>query len=241
MLEARRTGKQLASLPESLRPTSREAAYAIQQMITRHVGEIGGWKVGGSSPDATPMCGPMFTAGLRPSPAQLSSREFHLRGLEAEVAFRIGSDLPPRSKPYSRGEVADAIDSCCPAIEELESRFIDLNSVDILSLLADSQSHGAFVFGAATRDWKNIDWNEEPIALLIDGQPIVEGVGSLPAKDLLRLVTWLANEGSAWAGGLKAGDYVTTGSWTGKIYAQPRATATARFQSLGDAVVIFSL
>jgi 2-keto-4-pentenoate hydratase len=240
LLQARRTGNRLVSLPEPLRPRSEQDAYAIQQIITRRVGDIGGWKVGAPGPGATPMCAPMFAAGLRASPARLTSREFHLRGLEAEVAFRMRSDLPPRSKPYSRTEVIEAIDSCCAAMEELESRFIDLNSVDSLSLLADGQSHGAFVFGSAIHDWKHIDWNKEAVALLIDGKPVVEGVGSIPAKDLLRLVTWLANQVALWAGGLKAGNYVTTGSWTGKIYAQPDATATARFQSLGEAVVIFS-
>lgn len=239
LLEARKLGNRLQSLPELLRPTSLEDAYAIQQTVARQVGKIGGWKVGAPSPEAAPLCGPMFAAGLKASPATLSSREYALRGLEAEVAFRIGSDMPPRSKPYSRSEVIDGIASCHAAIEELESRFVDLNRTDNPSLVADSQSHGAFVFGPAVHDWKNTDWDREPVVLMIDGKVVVEGIGSLPAKDLLRLVMWLANEGAVWAGGLKAGDFVTTGSWTGKAYADPGATIVARFPSLGEAILTF--
>jgi 2-keto-4-pentenoate hydratase len=239
LLQARKTGTKLVSLSEPLRPTSAQDAYAIQQIVTRQLGSIGGWKVGAPNPEATPMCGPMFAAGLRPGPARLSSQEYHLRGLEAEVAFRMRSDLPPRAKPYSRSEVIEAIGSCHAAIEELESRYVDPSRLDSISLLADGQSHGAFIYGAPVDDWKNIDWTQEPVALLIDGKPAVEGVGSIPAKDLLRLVTWLANEGAVWAGGLKAGSFVTTGSWTGKVYAQENATVTARFPSLGEAVAIF--
>jgi 2-keto-4-pentenoate hydratase len=239
LLDARRLGSKLESLPEPLRPASLEDAYAIQQTVARQVGRIRGWKVGAPNLEAAPLCGPMFAAGLKASPATLSSRAYPLRGLEAEVAFRIGNDLPPRSKPYSRSEVIDGIASCHAAIEELESRFADLNRMDNPSLVADSQSHGAFVFGPAVHDWKTIDWDREPVVLLIDGKAAVEGVGSLPAKDLLRLVTWLANEGAAWAGGLKAGDFVTTGSWTGKAYAGPGATVVARFPSLGEAVLTF--
>lgn len=239
LLQARKLGTRLEALPEPLRPASVEDAYAIQQTVARQVGKIGGWKVGASSPEAAPLCGPMFAAGLKASPATLAGAEHPLRGLEAEVSFRIGKDLPPRSTPYSRSEVVDAIASCHPAIEELESRFVDLNRMDTLSLVADSQSHGGFVFGPAVYNWKNIEWNQEPVVLLIDGKAAVEGVGSLPAKDMMRLVTWLANEGAVWAGGLKSGDYVTTGSWTGKAYAEPGATVVARFPSLGEAILTF--
>jgi len=55
-----------------------------------------------------------------------------------------------------------------------------------------------------------------------------------PAGDMIRLVVWLANEGSVWAGGLKAGQFVTCGSWTGKTLVGPAAVVRVRFPSLGE-------
>lgn len=239
LLGARRSGKKLDFLPEPFRPGSIEDGYAIQRTVVQQLGAIGGWKVGAPNTEAIPLCGPMFAAGLKASPATLPDQEYPLRGLEAEVAFRMATDLPPRSTPYTREEVIEAIASCHAAIEELESRFTDLNRMDNPSLVADCQSHGAFVFGPAVRDWHKIEWDREPVVLLVDGKAAVEGVGSLPARDMLRLMTWLANEGAVWAGGLKAGDFVTTGSWTGKAYAEPGATVVARFPSLGEAILSF--
>ena len=87
LLEARRSGKKLEALPEPFRPDSVEDGYAIQQTVARHLGAIAGWKVGAPNTEATPLCGPIFAAGLKPSPATLSGPEYPLRGLEAEVAF----------------------------------------------------------------------------------------------------------------------------------------------------------
>ncbi len=52
--------------------------------------------------------------------------------------------------------------------------------------------------------------------LAVDGMVRVERTGSNTSGDLMRLVPWLANEGAVRTGGLKAGQWITTGSWTGQ-------------------------
>ena len=71
------------------------------------------------------------------------------RGLEAEIAFLMGEDLPPRETPYTREEVVAAIASCHPAIEVLESGLIDPTQAAKMSMIADLQMHGGFVYGDA--------------------------------------------------------------------------------------------
>ena len=61
-----------------------------------------------------------------------------------------------------------------------------------------------------------------------------------PAGGMTRLVRWLADTGTRWAGGLRAGQVVTTGSWTGKDFAMPGGTARIRFARCGEAVVRFA-
>jgi 2-keto-4-pentenoate hydratase len=52
---------------------------------------------------------------------------------------------------------------------------------------------------------------------------------------MIRLMIWMANEGAVWAGGLKAGQFVTCGSWTGKSVVGEHAKVRVRFPSLGEA------
>ncbi len=225
----------LTSLPEGLRPADRAGSYAIQVVAAAGV-EIGGWKVGSTGPDKPPFCAPMPAAGIVASPATVGTGL--LRGVEAEVAFRIGHDLPPRATPYSRDEVIAAMATAHPVIEILESAFADPDVIDFNTNLGDSMLHGGFVFGPGTADWHGFDFPKLTVTQTITGlQPLVR-TGN-PAGDMIRLVEWLANEGSHWAGGLKAGQFVTCGSWTGKTSAPAGATAVVSFPGLGDARVTF--
>jgi 2-keto-4-pentenoate hydratase len=237
LLAARRDPAwKLADLPPALKPADKGAAYAIQHKVAASFPAIGGWKVGAPGPDAPPICGALPAPGAVASPAKLSSKTHTLRGIEAEVCFRIAHDLPPRTTPYSRDEIIAAIAAAHPAIEVLESRFIDPDKVDALSNLADTQSHGGFVYGPGTAAWQGIDFAHEKVEQYVDGALQMERVGN-PAGDMIRLVVWLANEGSVWAGGLKAGQLVTCGSWTGKSLVGPAAKVRVRYPSLGEVVV----
>src|SRR5580698_6549278 len=121
MLEdARRSNEPIVDLPEELRPISQDEAYYVQDRLSIVYGEVGGWKVGAPTAEATPMFAPMPQAWIAESGSVMGGgmmRRF--RGLEAEIAFLMGKDLPPRDTPYSRDEVVAAIASCHPAIEVL--------------------------------------------------------------------------------------------------------------------------
>jgi 2-keto-4-pentenoate hydratase len=200
-------------------------------LLAEAYGEIGGWKVGAPSADATPMFAPMPTVWIAPSGTTF--RALRYRGLEAEVAFRMGRDLPPRTDAYTRDEVLAAVSSCHPAIEILESGLTDPGQADRLSMIADLQMHGGFVYGPAYADWRSVDFSAERVVLSVEGMVRVERTGSNTAGDLLRLLPWLANEGAARTGGLRAGQWITTGSWTGNLQAGERSTVDVTFSTLG--------
>jgi 2-keto-4-pentenoate hydratase len=234
LMDARRTTIPIARLPEELRPASMEEAYFVQSRLSLAYGEVGGWKVGAATAEATPMCAPMPRAWMGSSGSILSKTMHRFRGLEAEIAFLMGKDLPAREKPYSMGEVVAAIASCHPAIEVLESAFEDPMEAPALWRTADLQTHGGFVFGAACGDWESVDFLKETVTLDADGVLRVEQTGSNTAGDLMRLLPWLANEGAARTGGLKAGQWVTTGSWTGVSYGTADSQVEVRFSTVGE-------
>lgn len=232
LLAARRNpAGRLTALPEALRPADRAEAFAIQARAAEGVA-IGGWKVGSTGADKPPICAPMPAAGIHASPARLGSGL--LRAVEAEISFTLGRDLPA-GRTYTREEIVAALATAHPSIEVLESAFVDPDLVDPLSNLADSVIHGGFIVGPGVAAWQGLDFPNITVTQTINGAAM-QRTGN-PAGDMIRLVVWLANEGAAWAGGLKAGQIVTCGSWTGKTPAPAGATATVSFPGVGEATV----
>ena len=213
--------------PEALRPRTEADAYAIQALGMAALGEIGGWKVGAPGPEAAISCAPMPAFGLHTSPAVLKGADFTSREIESEIAFVLGRDLPVRDAPYSEADIDAALASCHGGLEVLQSRFAQPDEIDALSNLADLIRHGAYVLGAPIEGWRGIAFPALAVRQVIAGEEIVR-VGN-PAGDMMRLIVWLANEGARWAGGLKAGQIVTCGSWTGKLAAPAGAAVSAHF------------
>jgi 2-keto-4-pentenoate hydratase len=145
----------------------------------------------------------------------------------------MGHDLPPRDTAYTRDEVVAAIASCHPVIEVMESGLVDPLKAARLSMIADLQMHGGFVYGPAYEDWRSVDFAKEKVTLAVDGVVRVERTGSNTSGDLMRLLPWLANEGAARTGGLKAGQWVTTGSWTGVTLADAASAVSVEFATAG--------
>jgi 2-keto-4-pentenoate hydratase len=233
-------GTPLAAWEEGLRPRSFEEAYAIQDAVTRARGAWGGWKVGAPSAEATPLCAPMYRAGLVLSPAQLEDVAYRARGVEAEVAFTFVRALPPRSAPYGRDEVLSAVGTAHPGLEVVESRYANPGGLDAFSAAADSQGHRGYVLGPPLLDWRRLELTTLPVSLLVNGQPVVERAGGNTSGDVFRLLVWLANTGSVRLGGIRAGDVVTTGSTTGLTEVPPYAQVVARFAALGEATLRFA-
>lgn len=235
LLDARATRTRLASLPAQATPQSVDEAYAIQDAIVAATGPIAAWKVGAKSPRDEPQCAPICAAWVHRSPARFATGSFGLNGIEAELAFTLARDLPPRDARYTTDEIAASIASVHPVIEVVESRFVDFNGVDALSRLADFVSHGALVVGPAITVPEAFDVQQQAVELDIDGAATLCDRGSNPAGDPFRLVAWLANHAAARCGGLTEGMIVTTGSWTGLAIAPQGASVRARFPGIGEA------
>lgn len=239
LLRARRE-KPIADLPEDLRPRSEAEAYAVQDAVARALGPVIGWKVGASAPDAEPACAPLLAGTIHESPARLDAQAFALRGIEAEIAFRFGA-APERSETgFDRDSVLGAIATAHPAIEVCESRFHDHSAIDPLTKLADNNLNGALVLGPAWADWRRLEAAAQPVAVTIDEREIAARRGGNAAGDLFRLLVWLAEHLARRGRPLRAGDIVTTGSWTGMHVAGTAKRVGVSFPGVGDAEVVFA-
>ena len=236
LLDARRHGTAFAVPPEDV-PQTEAAAYVVQHAVAATLGPIGGWKVGASGPADRPTAAPLPASVIVAAPAQLSPA-YSDRLVEAEIAFRMARDLPPRQAAYTREEVLAAIGSCHPVVEVVQWRIQDWRPASPDLKLADSLGHGGLVVGEPVSDWQAIDFAGLEVTQEIAGQPSKHGRGN-PAGDMIRLVVWLANEGAVWAGGLKAGQMVTCGSWTGISEAAADAPVVVSFAGLTPLTLSF--
>ena len=180
----------------------------------------------------------MPLSGMRAGPATVSLRHCPRPMVESEICLRLGRDLPPRETPYGEAEVLDAVQSCHPALEVLQSRFLDDGALDPAERLADLLGHGGFVSGGAIEGWRGLDFDSLRVVQRVAGQPDVAGRGN-PAGGMGRLLCWLANEGAREAGGLWAGQFVTCGSWTGKTAVDGPCEVVVRFEGAPDLRVRF--
>lgn len=231
LLDARRTTTLIDDLPADLRPTSMDEVFFVQDRMLEAFGTVGGWKVGAPSLEATPIAAPIPLTMLGRSGEIRAGR---LRGLEAEIAFLLKTDLPARATPYSDEEVYAAVESCHPAIEVLESGLIDPMRTEVkMTMLADLQMTGGLIVGPDCPAWRTVNFHEEHVTLAIDGVIRVEATDSNTSGNLLRLLPWLANAGSARTGGLCAGQWITTGSWTGNTLARSASSVDVHFSKIG--------
>jgi len=125
------------------------AAYAVQDATLRGLGPVGGWKVGAKGPSAEPACAPLPAGGLFPSGTTLLGPPWRMRGIELEVAVRLRRDLVPGPGEPEAAMLRDAIEAVLPVIEVVETRLADWRDSPLLAQLADLQSHGGLVLGAA--------------------------------------------------------------------------------------------
>jgi len=236
-LEARRSNKPLRVVPETIVPINPKAAYAVQDVVARVLsesgkGEIIGWKVGAATPTATPSCAPLHRATVFESGHELSPSFCRFHGVEAEIVYSFGSDLPARAEPWTTEEVATAIGAIHGAIELLDTRFVTPDSQHNLSHLADQGSHGALIVGRGVTSWRDFTPTTLPMTMLVNGEKRYDQQGGNKAGDPLRLLTWLANHAVERGRPLRAGDVVTTGSTMGTLFLDDPAEICVSFEGL---------
>jgi 2-keto-4-pentenoate hydratase len=246
LLAVRRGAPRIAALPAALAPQTLAAAYAIQLALLEEMqSDIAGWKASlfGTDDGA---CAPLAANAVVDAPAYTQVLRPPLLdpppyGIEAEVAFRLGRDLPPLAKGarYDREAVCAAVASAHPVIEVVASRYIDPEAVSHLERVADQLINSLLVVGPSYPDWQSLSLKDLPLEVRVQGHPVFQGRGGHPQGDPIIPLVWLANHLTIHGRGLRAGELVTTGSCCGVQWVAPEQSATAHFVGLGSAVVTF--
>jgi 2-keto-4-pentenoate hydratase len=230
LLEARRTGRQV--LPPFAMP-NRDAVYAIQDGVARATGPVAGWKVGARTPTAEPNPAPLLAGALVKSPARFDGKAMHMIGVEIEISFHVARDIAARGAAVGRNEALSAVGDAFVGMEVVDTRLANFREADPEWLLADNQMNHALVVGDSVKDWRALDWPNLLVRLEIDGSTIVDQTGGLGAVDPVRPLAWMIDHAVRRRGGLRRGQVITTGSWTGLRYFPPGTRARGEFAGLG--------
>jgi 2-keto-4-pentenoate hydratase len=242
-----RAGTKFGDLDASLRPRGRAEGYAIQAAIENHAtGSLFGWKIAATSEAGQkhinvdgPMAGRILSDTVIPDGGTAPMAGNEMRVAEPEFAFRMATDLPPRSSPYTVQEVLDAVDTLHPAIEIPDSRFADFVRAGAAQIIADNACAHLFVLGVpAASDWRALDLVEEKPVIMLGGKQFI-GHGKNVLGDPRSALAWLANELRLLGVTLKAGQIVTTGTCHPPLPIQSGDLFVADFGSIGKVSVGF--
>lgn len=223
LIEARASGALIEPASEPA-PRDLEEVYRVQDLVLAALApgaRPGAWKAIPPRPGSNPAASPVPAGQVASSPAKLAAGR-ELLGVEAEIAFRLGTDLEP--------------EEALVAIELCETRIADWANAPPLWKLADFQSNATLIVGSGTRFWRDIDFSAQRVELWVNGSIRAQAVGAHPAKDPSTLLPWMRAH-CASRGGLQPGDIVTTGSWVGIVEARPGEDIVARFPGIGEAAL----
>src|ERR1700730_18528894 len=247
---ARRNRTLLEPLAGDAAPQTEAEGYRIQDalhgLLAADFGAMVGYKIGCTRAVmqqyldiAHPCSGGVFAKGVHESGASLRAGDYVRVGVECEIAVRLARDLLPTEAPFTAEWVAEAIEAYLPAIEIVDDRYADWQTLGAPMLIADDFFAAGCVLG------KPVARSAAPNLLEVAGRAVVDGseIGRGTGADVLghphNALAWLANHLAADGNGLRAGEIVLTGSLVKTIWLTAGDAVVMELAGLGRVAVTF--
>jgi 2-keto-4-pentenoate hydratase len=216
-------------------PATYAEVVAIQAHTMVLLGErLGGWKISLTSTGAA-VPAPMFASSMYQGTARHILVPGRAIGFEAEIAVRLGADLPARpGKPYSRAEIENAVGAALVGIEIVDSRFGHTIKPPANAALADRINNAGYVAGPDVANWRALDLARLRCVVTRDGKVVHDKVGGHPQNDPLLPLERYASAQIDPMGGLKRGQIVTLGSLIGLHWFDVPCRLVVTIEGLGE-------
>jgi 2-keto-4-pentenoate hydratase len=246
LVECRQSASEIPDLPDGLRPSTFDEAYAIQDALHRRGGwDIGVLKVGATGPAARealgvdgPIAGRLALSAIVASGATVSVAAspslLHPPRLESEFALRLGDDAPGVDVDDLES-VRGAVDAVAPALELVDSRF--RGPVDPRSMVADNSGSAAIVLGAAVPAATVGDLSTIAVTLSSGDEQLGGGSGADVMGDPVASLQWVLQHERDRGRAPVPGTWIITGTCTGMIPYPMGQRVVARFEGLGEVSV----
>jgi 2-keto-4-pentenoate hydratase len=175
----------------------------------------------------------VFERGIHDSGAELKTSDFVRVGVECEIAVRLSRDLAPSEEPFTAEWVMEAIDAYAPAIEIVDDRYEDWQTLGAPTLIADDFFAAGCVLGEPVARLSAPDLLKVKGRAILNGGEVSRGTG----KDVLghphNALAWLANHLASEGRGLHAGEVVLTGSLVKTVWVKADDRVTMELEGLG--------
>ena len=246
--DAEHNATPIPPLTEQAPEITSEEAYAIAADILVHELEHGhrvvGRKVGLTNKalqDAfgidTPIFGTIFDDTTVRDGGRIKASELIQPKAEPELAFRLRSPL--KGPGVTLEHVLAATDYVFPALEIVDSR-IEGWRIKEQDIIADNGVAARFVVGSTRLPAGALNLAAEEVVLYRNGEEFERGRASAVLGNPAHSVAWCANKLAEFDQGLRAGEFVTTGSITSAMDVRAGDTVRAEFATLGGVSVRFT-
>ncbi|WP_332685796.1 2-keto-4-pentenoate hydratase [Bosea sp. (in: a-proteobacteria)] len=239
-------------LPPQARNAPRDVAeaYAVQGAVHRRLvaspfGARTGWKIGCTTPVMQaylgiehPCAAGLFAGSTHAGGAVLRHGDFVRVGVECEIAVRLARDLT--DEEATTESVRGAVGAVMAAIEIVDDRYVDWQSIGTPMLVADDFFAAGSVLGGEQAPGALPDLAGLRGRTLIDGVEAGSGVGADVLGHPYAALAWLAVHAADRGQPLRAGETVLLGSLVKTQWVPAGATVRVEIEALGAVEVHFT-
>lgn len=247
--DLRRSKSASLRVPDDVRPGDISQGYELQAalglILQSDKGARCGHKIGCTTPVMQnflnidhPCAGLLYENEVHDKSVTLHLSDFVGVGVECEIALRLGQDLTPQDAPYTKDQVAGAVDQIMAAAEIVDNRYLDFHDFGIPSLIADDFFSGGAVLGAGN-DPSGIDVPSAKGTTFIDDREVGTGFGKAVMGHPFNALAWLANQKAERGEILKAGDIIMTGSVVETQWITEPCVVRCSVEPLGQVMLTF--
>src|SRR6202043_1387445 len=154
-------------------------------------------------------------------------------------AVRLARDLAATEEPFTTEWVAEAVDAYYPAIEIVDDRYVNWETMGAPTLVADDFFAAGCVLGQPVPRSSAPDLLKVIGRALINGKAVGQGTGADVLGHPHHALAWLANHLAAGAKGLRAGQIVLTGSLVKTVWLGAGDEVAMDLSGLGTVSVDF--
>jgi 2-oxo-3-hexenedioate decarboxylase len=224
--------------------TDVDAAYVVQEaLVARRIARGAtqvGWKLGFTSLAKMAQMGisdvivGRLTSDMHVADGgAVDLRRFIHPRVEPEVAYRLGRDVEPDA---GIEDVAAAVDAVAPALEIIDSRYVDFRFT-LADVVADNTSAAGFVIGAWTPLETAGELGGRAVSLVVDGEVAETGSTDAILGHPMKALPALAGMARRLRLPLRAGEVILAGAATAAVPLFPGAVVQGRVADLGSVTV----